>query len=85
VTAGEAFEGEPGAFDEAEAVEGDVGVLRTGGEIEALGGADGVGEGREDALVEEEGEAEGEGLGHGVADVRVPQVSGRMVGMRSHR
>ena len=48
-------------------MEGDVGVLGASGKIEALGGRDGVGDGGEDALVEEEGSAKGDGVGHGAA------------------
>jgi hypothetical protein len=42
MTASDAAEGEPGASQEAEADEGDVRVFGAGGEIEALGGAEGV-------------------------------------------
>jgi hypothetical protein len=45
MAAGEAAEGEPGALDNTEADECDVGVLRTGGEVEALRGAEGVEDG----------------------------------------
>ena len=64
-------------------MEGNVGVLGAGREIEALGGADGMRDGGEDALVKEEGEAEREGFGmegrwwHGAAsELRVMEWRG---------
>ncbi len=45
MAAGEPFEGKPGAFSEAEAVERYVGIFAAGGKVEALGGADRVGDG----------------------------------------
>jgi len=66
MAAGETAKGEPASAKEAEAGEGDVGVLGAGGEIEALRGADGVEDGREDGPVEAVGGADGEGgLGAG--------------------
>jgi hypothetical protein len=45
MAAGEATESQPGALDDAEADECYVGILRTGGEVEALRGAKGVEDG----------------------------------------
>jgi len=42
MTAGDAAESKPGASEETEANEGNVGVFGAGGEVEALGGAEGV-------------------------------------------
>jgi hypothetical protein len=67
VTAGEAPEGHPGTADGAETDQSDVGVFGAGGQIEALRGAEGVQDGRNDGLIDAEGEADGEtGLGWGV-------------------
>jgi hypothetical protein len=84
---GETAQGEPGSCDEAEAVQGDVGVLGAGGEIEALRGSDGVGDGREDPLVDEEGETEREtvGLAGWVGHAGVPGIRLACVGASSSR
>jgi hypothetical protein len=49
---GKTAEGQPGALDDTETDQGDVGVLRAGGEIEALGRAEGVEDRRQDRLVD---------------------------------
>jgi hypothetical protein len=64
VTTGKAAKGQPGAVDDAKSDECNVGVLRAGGEVEALGGTEGVEDGRQDGVVQPEGNADGEaGLG----------------------
>src|SRR5271170_3282755 len=55
-----AAEGQPGAFDEAESDEGNIGIFGTGGEIEALCGAEGVENRRYDGPVETISNADGE-------------------------
>jgi hypothetical protein len=75
MAAGETAEGQPGAFDDAEADEGDVSVFRARGKVEALSGAEGVEDRRQHGLVEPVNDADdGCGLGvwhcvrrHGVA------------------
>lgn len=67
VAAGKAPQGQPGAPENAETDQRDVGVFRTGGQIEALGWAEGVQDGRDDGLVDSVGDADGEGgfgIGH---------------------
>ena len=54
MAAGEAAEGQPGASNEAETDEGDVGVFGAGGQIEALGRAEGVQDRGEHGLVDTE-------------------------------
>jgi hypothetical protein len=61
MAAGEAAEGQPGAFEDAEADEGDVGVFRAGREIEALSGAEGVEDRGQDKLIDAIDDADGEG------------------------
>jgi hypothetical protein len=60
MTAGDPAEGQPGASEDAEANEGDVGVFGAGGEIEALGGAEGVKDRRNDGLVKAVDDTDGE-------------------------
>jgi len=67
MAAGEAAEREPRASEQAETDQRDVGVLRAGGQIEALRRAEGVQDGRDYGLVDAEGDADGElggGVGH---------------------
>jgi hypothetical protein len=56
---GEASESEPGPPEEAETDQGYVGVFRAGGEVEALGGAEGVQDWRKDGLIDAECYADG--------------------------
>jgi hypothetical protein len=49
---GKAAEGQPGTLDYTVADQGDVGVLRAGGEIEALGRAEGMEDRRQDRLID---------------------------------
>lgn len=60
MAAGEPLEREPGAADGAETDHGDVGVFGAGGQVEALRGAEGVQDGRDDGLIGAEGETDGE-------------------------
>ena len=68
MAAGEAAEGQPGASKEAETDQGYVGVLGTGGEVEALGWAEYVDDRRQDRLIDSVNDADGQsglGVGHG--------------------
>jgi len=64
MTAGDPAEGQPGASEDAEANEGDVSVFGAGGEIEALGGAEGMKNRRHNGLIDAISDPNGEaGLG----------------------
>lgn len=58
MAAADAAEGHDAAAENSEALHGDVGVLRTGGKVDALGAAEAVEDGREDGTVESEDGAE---------------------------
>jgi hypothetical protein len=62
VAAQQASKREPGAAENSEAVERDVGVLRAGGQVTALRWAEGVKDGRENGLVEAPCNEDGAGL-----------------------
>jgi len=64
---GEAAQRQPRTSKQAETDQRNVGVLRTGGQVEALRGAEGVQDGRDHGLVNTEGNADNElglGVGH---------------------
>ena len=67
MAAGEAPQRQPGSPKRPETDHRDIGVLRAGGQVKALGRAEGVENGRDDRLVGAEGDADGEtgwGFGH---------------------
>src|ERR1700678_120224 len=69
MTAGETSKGQRRAFEDTEPHESDVGVLRAGGEIEALAGAEGVEKGRQYGFIEAIDDADSEAglrVGHRV-------------------
>jgi hypothetical protein len=69
MTACETAKGQPRAFEDAKPDEGDVGILRTSGEIKTMAWAEGVEDGRQYGLVKAVDDADGEaglGIGHSV-------------------
>ena len=64
MASGEAAEGQPGAFEDAETDQSNICVLGAGGKVEALGGAEGMQDRRQHGPVEPVRAADGEaGLG----------------------
>lgn len=59
--AGEATESHPGTTEGAKADQRNVGVLGTGGQVEALGWAEGVEDRRQNGPIDAKGDADGEG------------------------
>jgi hypothetical protein len=60
MAAGKTPEGQPGAFENAKANEGDVGVLRAGGKVDALAGTEGMEDRGQNRLIETPGDADSE-------------------------